>query len=48
MNIVGTSKVLGLLYDTFPFSKINHKEAKSIFETAKKELLLMEISENIN
>lgn len=47
-SFVGTSKIIGMHYDTFPFIKIDHKEAKSLFEAENIELILMEIGENIN
>ncbi|MTI20761.1 metal-dependent hydrolase [Fulvivirga sp. RKSG066] len=47
-DFVNTSKVIGMHYDTFPFIEIDHDEAKSLFQKADKELILMKIGENIN
>lgn len=47
-DFVGTKKVIGMHYDTFPLIKINHGEAKSAFQSHGKELVLMGIGETIN
>ncbi|MBL6449495.1 metal-dependent hydrolase [Fulvivirga sp. 29W222] len=47
-DFVGTKKVIGMHYDTFPLIKINHGEAVSAFQDHGKELVLMGIGETIN
>ncbi len=47
-DFVLVNKVIGLHYDTFGFIQINHEEAKKIFSSSGKELILLNIGENID
>ena len=47
-KFVGTSKVLGMHFDTFPPIKLDHHQAKSAFQNEGTELVLMGIGETIN
>jgi len=47
-DFVLVNKVIGLHYDTFGFIKINHEEAKKVFSSSGKELILMNIGETIS
>ncbi|MEP2772637.1 MAG: metal-dependent hydrolase [Fulvivirga sp.] len=47
-DFVGTKKIIGMHYDTFPFIEIDHEHARSLFNTAGKELNLLTIGSNIN
>lgn len=46
-DFVQCEKVLGIHYDTFGYIKINHKEAIQQFFDKGKDLMLLEIGENI-
>lgn len=46
-NYVGTKKVVGMHYDTFPYIEIDHVEALEIARRQQKELILMEIGQTI-
>src|SRR5450755_4335985 len=46
-QFVGTNKIVGVHYDTFPPIKIDHAAAKSAATKAGKELLLPKIGETI-
>ncbi len=46
-EFAGCKKIIGLHYDTFGFIKINHGEAKKKFSDSGKELILMEIGEEL-
>ena len=46
-DFVLVNKVIGLHYDTFEFIKIDHEEAKKIFISSGKELILLNIGETI-
>ncbi len=47
-DFVGVDKFIGMHYDTFPYIKIDHEEAKEVAKMAGKELILMEIGKSIN
>lgn len=44
-NFVGCDEIIGMHFDTFGFIKIDHEAAKSEFEKAGKNLVLMQIGE---
>ncbi|MBD3629109.1 metal-dependent hydrolase [Cyclobacterium sp.] len=46
-DFVGTDKIIGMHYDTFPYIRINKSEAKQLAEKAGKRLFLPEIGESI-
>jgi L-ascorbate metabolism protein UlaG (beta-lactamase superfamily) len=46
-DFVLVNKVIGLHYDTFEFIKIDHEEAKKIFISSGKELILLNIGETM-
>lgn len=46
-DFVGTDKIIGMHYDTFPYIKINKSEAKHLAEKAGKDLYLLDIGESI-
>jgi len=46
-DFIECNKILGCHYDTFGYIEIDHKVAKEKFKMKKKELLLLEIGENI-
>jgi L-ascorbate metabolism protein UlaG (beta-lactamase superfamily) len=46
-NFVGTNKIVGVHYDTFPPIKIDHAAAVKTAQAGKKELLLPKIGETI-
>ena len=46
-TFLNCNKVLGYHFDTFEYVKINHKEAFNKFSKAKKELILLQIGENL-
>ena len=46
-DFVGCDKVLGVHYDAFPFTKIDHADAKSKFKKAGKELILLDVGESL-
>ncbi|NHE57524.1 metal-dependent hydrolase [Cyclobacterium plantarum] len=46
-DFVGTDKIIGMHYDTFPYIRINKSEAKQLAEKAGKKLFLPEIGESI-
>ena len=43
----GVNKIIGAHYDTFPYIKIDHDDAKSKFSSAGKELILLGIGESM-
>ncbi|MBC6990402.1 metal-dependent hydrolase [Hymenobacter sp. BT491] len=45
---IGTTKIVGMHYDTFPPIKIDHDEARTKATQAGKELVLMRIGETID
>ncbi len=47
-DFVGTSKIIGMHYDTFPYIKIDHDNARKLAKGKKKELILLNIGEKIN
>jgi L-ascorbate metabolism protein UlaG (beta-lactamase superfamily) len=47
-EFAGTTKVVGVHYDTFGYIKIDHVHAKNIFASVNKELLLPAIGESID
>jgi len=47
-EFVGTSKIIAMHFDTFPYIKIDHEKAKKLAFESKKELLLLNIGEKIN
>jgi L-ascorbate metabolism protein UlaG (beta-lactamase superfamily) len=46
-GFVGAKKVVGVHYDTFPYIRIDHSAARSVFAEAGCELLLPAIGEAI-
>lgn len=46
-DLVGTSKIIGMHYDTFPYIKIDHEQVKKVAANAKKDVTLMDIGETI-
>lgn len=46
-DFVTCNKVLGVHYDTFGYIKIDHEEAKKAFAVKNKELILLDIEEEI-
>lgn len=46
-DFVGTKKIIGMHYDTFPYIEINLEEAKKAATKAGKELILLNIGESI-
>lgn len=46
-DFVGTKKIIGMHYDTFPYIEINLEEAKKAAAKAGKELILLNIGESI-
>ncbi|MEM7369341.1 MAG: metal-dependent hydrolase [Bacteroidota bacterium] len=46
-GFIRCSRIIGMHFDTFPYIKINHEEAKDKFAAAGKDLTLMEIGETI-
>ena len=42
-DFVKTDTIIGMHYDTFPYIKLDHNEAKNVAANAKKDLKLMEI-----
>lgn len=46
-DFVGTDKIIGMHYDTFPYIRINKTEAKQLAEKAGKKLFLPDIGESI-
>ncbi|PRY87150.1 metal-dependent hydrolase [Mongoliibacter ruber] len=46
-DFVGTKKIIGMHYDTFPYIEINFEEAKKAASKAGKELILLNIGESI-
>ncbi|MDT0554603.1 metal-dependent hydrolase [Patiriisocius hiemis] len=46
-DFVKCDKVLGVHYDTFGYIEIDHAQAKNAFEKANKELILLDIKQNI-
>lgn len=47
-DFVGTKKVIGMHYDTFPLIETDHEKAISTFSDHGRELILMGIGETIN
>ncbi|MDN5203262.1 metal-dependent hydrolase [Fulvivirgaceae bacterium BMA10] len=47
-DYVGTDKIFGVHYDTFPYIEIDQSNAKKVAEKGNKELLLVEIGETLN
>ncbi|WP_291784395.1 metal-dependent hydrolase [Cecembia sp.] len=47
-DFVGTKKIIGMHYDTFPFIEIDHEEAKKAAERAGKELIILNIGDSIS
>lgn len=46
-DFVGTKKIIGMHYDTFPYIKIDGEAAKKAAEEAGKKLILLNIGESI-
>lgn len=46
-DFVGCNKVIGMHYDTFGYIKIDHEEAKKAFQAKGKELILMNIGDQM-
>ncbi len=46
-HFVGTKKIIGMHYDTFPYIEINSEEAKKLASEAGMELILLNIGESI-
>ncbi|TVP42925.1 MAG: metal-dependent hydrolase [Mongoliibacter sp.] len=46
-DFVGTKKIIGMHYDTFPYIEINLEDAKKAAAKAGKELILLNIGESI-
>ena len=46
-DFVKTDKIVGMHYDSFPPIEIDHVEAQMVAKTGKKELMLIEIGNNI-
>ncbi len=46
-DFVGTDKIIGMHYDTFPYIEIDLQAAKKTAAEAKKELILLNIGESI-
>lgn len=46
-ELVGTRKIIGMHYDTFPYIKIDHEQVKKVAANAKKDVTLMDIGETI-
>jgi L-ascorbate metabolism protein UlaG (beta-lactamase superfamily) len=46
-DFIRCNKIIGMHYDTEEAIKVDHEEAKSMFERAGKELLLMKIGEQL-
>lgn len=44
-DFIGTTKIIGMHFDTFPPIEIDHQKAKSHFKTKGKELILMSVGE---
>ena len=44
-DFVKTNTIIGMHYDTFPYIRLDHKEAKNVAANAGKDLKLMEIGE---
>jgi len=47
-DFIQCNKVLGVHYDTFPYIEIDHTDAKLRFQKAGKQLLLMDIGEELD
>jgi L-ascorbate metabolism protein UlaG (beta-lactamase superfamily) len=45
-DFIECNKIIGMHYDSFPPIKIDHAEAKKVFEAKGKELILLSIGEN--
>ena len=46
-DFVKTETIIGMHYDTFPYIKLDHNQAKNVAANAKKDLKLMEIGETL-
>ncbi len=46
-DFVGTNKIIGMHYDTFPYIKINQQDVHQVAAKAGKELKLLQIGETI-
>jgi L-ascorbate metabolism protein UlaG (beta-lactamase superfamily) len=46
-DFVGTSKIIGMHYDSFPPIKIDHDQAKAKASAQSKELFLLDIGQTI-
>jgi L-ascorbate metabolism protein UlaG (beta-lactamase superfamily) len=46
-DFVKTNTIIGMHYDTFPYIKLDHEEAKNVATNAKKDLKLMEIGQTL-
>lgn len=46
-DFVDCSRVLGVHYDVFPFTQIDHDEAKRKFDKVGKELILLDVGESL-
>ena len=46
-DFIECNKIIGMHYDSFPPIKIDHAEAKKVFEAKGKELILLSIGESI-
>ena len=46
-DFVKTDTIIGMHYDTFPYIKLDHNEAKNVAANANKDLKLMEIGRTI-
>jgi L-ascorbate metabolism protein UlaG (beta-lactamase superfamily) len=47
-RMIGTSRVIGMHYDTFPPIEINHEKAKAVFNEHGAELILLSVGESFN
>ena len=46
-DFVKTNKIIGMHYDTFPYIKLDRKEAENVAANGKKELKLMDIGDTL-
>ena len=46
-DFIQCNKIMGVHYDTFPYIKIDHDEARKVFDAAGKELILAEVGQEI-
>jgi L-ascorbate metabolism protein UlaG (beta-lactamase superfamily) len=47
-RLLGTSTVIGMHYDTFPYIKINHEKTREIFRRKGVDLILPVIGETFS